>query len=75
MFFGYRHGYQALETVLRSFGPEWERRTESLKPWPKATIKVYGGTLRVAGRILSCSNNNLTLQAQRVQRELLEFAK
>jgi ATP/maltotriose-dependent transcriptional regulator MalT len=30
MFFGYRHGYQALETVLRSFGPDWERRTESL---------------------------------------------
>ena len=30
MFFGYRHGYQALETVLRSFGPEWERRRETL---------------------------------------------
>jgi DNA-binding CsgD family transcriptional regulator/tetratricopeptide (TPR) repeat protein len=30
MFFGYRHGYQALETVLQSFGPDWERRTESL---------------------------------------------
>jgi DNA-binding CsgD family transcriptional regulator len=30
MFFGYRHGYQALETVLEKFGPDWERRTESL---------------------------------------------
>jgi DNA-binding CsgD family transcriptional regulator len=30
MFFGYRHGYQALETVLQKFGPDWERRTESL---------------------------------------------
>jgi DNA-binding CsgD family transcriptional regulator len=30
MFFGYRHGYQALEAVLESFGPDWERRTESL---------------------------------------------
>ncbi|MDB6083237.1 MAG: alkS, partial [Gammaproteobacteria bacterium] len=30
MFFGYRHGYQALEIVLESFGPDWERRTESL---------------------------------------------
>jgi DNA-binding CsgD family transcriptional regulator len=30
MFFGYRHGYQTLETVLQKFGPEWERRTESL---------------------------------------------
>ena len=30
MFFGYRHGYQALETVLDRFGAEWERRTESL---------------------------------------------
>jgi DNA-binding CsgD family transcriptional regulator len=30
MFFGYRHGYQALQTVLRKFGPDWEGRTESL---------------------------------------------
>jgi DNA-binding CsgD family transcriptional regulator len=30
MFFGYRHGYQALESVLQKFGPDWERRTESL---------------------------------------------
>src|SRR5258708_22144461 len=30
MFFRYRHGYQALETVLEKFGPDWERRTESL---------------------------------------------
>jgi DNA-binding CsgD family transcriptional regulator len=30
MFFGYLQGYQALEVVLRGFGPEWERRTESL---------------------------------------------
>jgi hypothetical protein len=30
MFFGYRHGYQTLETVLQKFGPDWERRTESL---------------------------------------------
>jgi DNA-binding CsgD family transcriptional regulator len=30
MFFGYRHGYGALETVLESFGAEWERRTDSL---------------------------------------------
>jgi DNA-binding CsgD family transcriptional regulator len=30
MFFGYRQGYQALETVLQKFGPDWETRTESL---------------------------------------------
>jgi DNA-binding CsgD family transcriptional regulator len=30
MFFGYRHGYQTLEAVLQKFGPDWERRTESL---------------------------------------------
>ncbi len=30
MFFGYRHGYQALERVLDGFGLEWERRTESV---------------------------------------------
>jgi DNA-binding CsgD family transcriptional regulator len=30
MFFGYRHGYQALEAVLEKFGPDWERQTESL---------------------------------------------
>ena len=31
MLFGYRHGYQArFETVLQKFGPDWERRTESL---------------------------------------------
>jgi DNA-binding CsgD family transcriptional regulator len=30
MFFGYLRGYQALEVVLRSFGPDWERRSESL---------------------------------------------
>lgn len=30
MYFGYRHGYQGLEKVLDAFGPEWERRRESL---------------------------------------------
>ncbi len=30
MFFGYFRGFRALEDVLRAFGPEWERRTESL---------------------------------------------
>jgi ATP/maltotriose-dependent transcriptional regulator MalT len=30
MFFGYHHGYQALATILDRFGPEWERRSESL---------------------------------------------
>ena len=30
MFFGYRHGYQALGHVLESFGAEGERRTESV---------------------------------------------
>jgi DNA-binding CsgD family transcriptional regulator/tetratricopeptide (TPR) repeat protein len=30
MFFGYLHGYQALERVLESFGEEGERRTESV---------------------------------------------
>jgi ATP/maltotriose-dependent transcriptional regulator MalT len=30
MFFGYVQGFQALEEVLRRFGPEWERRVESL---------------------------------------------
>ena len=26
MFFGYLHGFQALQDVLRAFGPDWERR-------------------------------------------------
>jgi DNA-binding CsgD family transcriptional regulator len=30
MFFGYLHGFQALQDVLRAFGPDWERRTETL---------------------------------------------
>ena len=30
MFFGYRQGYQALETVLQKFGPDWEVRAENL---------------------------------------------
>ena len=30
VYFGYRHGYHALQAVLDDFGPELERRTESL---------------------------------------------
>jgi len=30
MFFGYLHGFQALDAVLQRFGQEWERRTDSL---------------------------------------------
>jgi DNA-binding CsgD family transcriptional regulator len=30
MFFGYLHGFQALQDVLRAFGPDWERRAETL---------------------------------------------
>jgi DNA-binding NarL/FixJ family response regulator len=30
MFFGYLHGFQALQEVLRAFGPDWERRVETL---------------------------------------------
>jgi DNA-binding CsgD family transcriptional regulator len=30
IFFGYLHGFQALDVVLRKFGPEWERRLDSL---------------------------------------------
>jgi DNA-binding CsgD family transcriptional regulator len=30
MFFGYLHGFQVLQEVLRAFGPDWERRAETL---------------------------------------------
>ena len=30
-FFGYRHGFRALESVLEAFGPDFERRSESLR--------------------------------------------
>lgn len=30
-FFGYRHGFRALEATLKSFGPDMERRSESLR--------------------------------------------
>ncbi len=30
-FFGYRHGFRALESVLEAFGPDVERRSESLR--------------------------------------------
>jgi DNA-binding CsgD family transcriptional regulator len=30
MFYGYLRGFQALQDVLRAFGAEWERRSESL---------------------------------------------
>jgi DNA-binding CsgD family transcriptional regulator len=47
MFFGGRHGYQALERILERFGPDWERRAEALF-LARNTLMVKAGKPREA---------------------------
>jgi LuxR family maltose regulon positive regulatory protein len=66
MFFGYRHGYQALETVLAKFGPEWERCTESLL-FARLYLMVKSGQPREALLRLEAQYAGLPVDLRRMR--------
>jgi DNA-binding CsgD family transcriptional regulator len=66
MFFGYRHGYQTLETVLAKFGPEWERRTESLL-FARLYLMVKSGQPREALLRLEAQYAGLPVDLRRMR--------
>ena len=66
MFFGYRHGYQALETVLAKFGPEWERRTETLL-FARLYLMVKSGQPREALLRLEAQYSGLPVDLRRMR--------
>jgi DNA-binding CsgD family transcriptional regulator len=66
MFFGYRHGYQALETVLARFGPEWERRTETLL-FARLYLMVKSGQTREALLRLEAQYSGLPVDLRRMR--------
>jgi DNA-binding CsgD family transcriptional regulator len=66
MFFGYRQGYQALETVLRKFGPEWEARTENLF-FARLYLMVKSGQSREALMRLESQYPGLPVDLRRMR--------
>jgi DNA-binding CsgD family transcriptional regulator len=66
MFFGYRHGYQALEKVLQSFGPDWERRTESLL-FARLYLLIKSGQPREALLRLEAQYTGLPVDLRRLR--------
>lgn len=66
MFFGYRQGYQALETVLQKFGPDWETRTESLF-FARLYLSVKSGRSREALMRLESQYPGLPVDLRRMR--------
>jgi DNA-binding CsgD family transcriptional regulator len=66
MFFGYRQGYQALETVLQKFGPHWETRTESLF-FARLYLSVKSGRSREALVRLEAQHPGLPVDLRRMR--------
>jgi DNA-binding NarL/FixJ family response regulator len=66
MFFGYRHGYQALEAVLEKFGPDWERRTESLF-FARLYLMIKSGQPRDALLRLEAQHPGLPIDLRRLR--------
>lgn len=66
MFFGYRHGYPALERVLESFGAEWERRSETLF-LARMHLLVKSGQSREALIRLDAQYSGLPLDLRRLR--------
>lgn len=66
MFFGYRHGYQALESVLEKFGPDWERRTENLL-FARLYLMVKSGQSREALVRLEAQYAGLPIDLRRMR--------
>jgi DNA-binding CsgD family transcriptional regulator len=66
MFFGYRQGYQALETVLKKFGPDWEERTESLF-FARLYLMVKSGQAREAFMRLESQCPGLPVDLRRMR--------
>jgi DNA-binding CsgD family transcriptional regulator len=66
MFFGYRQGYQALETVLQKFGPDWETRTESLF-FARLYLTVKSGRSREALMRLESQYPGLPVDLRRMR--------
>jgi len=66
MFFGYRQGYQALESVLQKFGPDWEARTESLF-FARLYLIVKSGRSREALMRLESQHPGLPVDLRRMR--------
>jgi len=73
MFFGYRHGYQALESVLEKFGPDWERRTESLL-LARLYLMVKSGQSREALMRLESQYSGLPVDLRRMRLSYRPYA-
>jgi len=66
MFFGYRHGYQSLQQVLDGFGPEGERRAESLF-LARCQLLMKSGQSRAAMQRLDAQYAGLPLDLRRLR--------
>jgi ATP/maltotriose-dependent transcriptional regulator MalT len=73
MFFGYRHGYQALESVLEKFGPDWEWRTESLF-LARMYLMVKSGQSREALVRLESQHSGLPVDLRRMRLSYRPYA-
>ena len=65
-FFGYRHGYQALQRVLQAFGPDLEQRSEELfvaHLW----LLIKSGQTREALRRLEARHPGLPVDLRRLR--------